>query len=110
MRKALRTSIHKSGPADLAPKIDFAYFLHTKRLSCPNTKTTIHSINSKFSLWVSLITVLQQTIHSTCLGFCWKFQAVSIAMFCLQSKGQPFQVKMGNIVTVKMMNHRQSLT
>ena len=42
----LRESIHKSGPADLAQKIDFAYFLYTERLSCPYTKTTICLIRS----------------------------------------------------------------
>lgn len=49
----LRESIQKSGPADLAQEIDFAYFLYTERLSCPNTKTTIRLIRSfKFiELW-----------------------------------------------------------
>ena len=42
----LRESIHKRGSADLAQKIDFAYFLYTKRFSCPNTKTTMHLIRS----------------------------------------------------------------
>ena len=38
--------IHKSSPADLAQKIDFAYFLYTERRSCPNTKTTMRLIRS----------------------------------------------------------------
>ena len=42
--KALRDSIHKSGPADLAQKTDFAYFLYTERLSCRNAKNTIRLI------------------------------------------------------------------
>ena len=45
--------IHKSSPADLAQKIDIAYFPYTERLSCPYTKTTICLIRSfKFiELW-----------------------------------------------------------
>ena len=45
--------IHKSSPADLAQKIDTAYFPYTERLSCPYTKTTICLIRSfKFiELW-----------------------------------------------------------
>ncbi|KAM7441447.1 hypothetical protein ABFA07_009487 [Porites harrisoni] len=62
--------------------------------SGPITTKTEECICCKEMDRVSPISVLQ-TIYSTCLGFCWKFQALSIPMLCLQSNKDSFPSEIG---------------